>query len=462
MILYTQNNTESPVDFAILNNSAVFGNCTIVQRAPQLNFLVVQVPVNNSTYYQNELLKIPGVLNIEPDVIRIPEILSPFSSLSSSATLVSDQWAFNRTNLQSARSLIRNETPPVTIAVLDTGVNISDTDLLPILNPHGFDWVENRSLVQDTDGHGTYLSGILYAMTRGENSTEGVNISLIPERVGTNASGIYASCSAAAIYHAADNGAQIILMGYGGSEQSPAEEAAITYATGKGCILIAPAGNDASNEGHYPSDYSDVISVGSTANSDGLSYFSNYGIFVDLVAPGENILSTGTNNSVISATGTSPAAVMVTGAAALVKSANPELNRDQIIGIITSSARDLGRTGCDIYYGSGLLNIDAAVRESIKQRTNLINTTATQTLTINSSHLRPHQHLNSSASTSIKRSISSEKVSVEIPLSSGWNFVSIPSFPASGKTSKDLFQGINTDGHTIWKYDAVRQDWISV
>jgi hypothetical protein len=62
----------------------------------------------------------------------------------------------------------------------------------------------------------------------------------------------------------------------------------------------------------------------------------------------------------------------------------------------------------------------------------------------------------------VTRKGSSNSSAIEIPLQSGWNFISLPSLPGSGKTSQDIFQGINTDGHTIWKYDAVKQDWIGV
>ncbi len=446
VILYTTSGMETPVNLSLLNNSAVVENCTVVLRAPQLNFLVVQIPVNNSSFYQNELLKIAGVSNIEQDPVRIPDSISdaPASDVN-----ISDQWAFNRTGIARAWSQLKpNSSSPVTVAVLDTGVDASHSWLKPFVSSHGFDWVENSSTMRDTDGHGTFLAGIICAITgAGQNSPAGINLSLIPERVGTNASGIFASRSAVAIQHAADNGARIILMGYGGSGQSPAEEAAISYAIRKGCILIAPAGNEASNEGHYPSDYSDVISVGSTAKTDGLSYFSNYGIFVDLVAPGENVISAWPGNTTKTATGTSPAAALVAGTTVLITNVDPDLSSEEIRSILESTSHDLGRTGRDIYYGYGLLDAGAAITESEKQHVKVRNA----------------ESLNQSpGSEQIKRSGSMGKGGIEINLKPGWNFVSVPSYPASGKTGGDLFQGINTEGHTIWKFDAVSQDWVAV
>ncbi|WP_181391631.1 S8 family peptidase [Methanospirillum lacunae] len=446
VILYTAAGVPSPINLSSLNNSAVSENCTVVLRAPQLNFLVVEIPVNNSSFYQNELLKISGINNIEPDPIRIPDF---FSSTPVSNVSISEQWAFNRTDFPQAWTLLKpGLSSPVSIAIIDTGVDSSHPELKPFINQHGFDWVDNSTIMQDVDGHGTYLAGIVCAIVNGDqNSSTERNLTIIPERVGTNATGIYASRSAVAIQHAADNGAKIILMGYGGSGQCPAEEAAISYALSKGSLLIAPAGNEASNEGHYPSDYDGVISVGSTAKTDGLSYYSNYGIFVDLVAPGEGVLSVWPDNTMRTGTGTSPSTALVTGAAALISSVNPDLNKDEIRSILESTSHDLGRTGRDIYYGYGLLDAGVAVAEAEKQHTN-----------VQSSY-----SLNlSSGLDQIKRSGSFGKGIIGINLSPGWNFVSVPSFPASGKTGGDLFQGINTDGHTIWKYNAVDQDWVAV
>ena len=463
-ILYTDAGNNASVDLSFLNDSAVSGNCTVILQDSRLNFSVVQIPVNNSTFYQNELLKIPGVSRIEPDSVRFPETLETAVPYPSN---LSDQWAFNRTNLYDTWLLLKSGSvsgsPPITIALIDTGVDPSHAGLTSLINPQGFDWVENSSSMRDTDGHGTFLAGLVNAIVGPENRTGRINLSLLSERVGTNKTGIFASRSAVAIQHAADHGAQIILMGYGGPEQSPAEESAIAYAAKKGCILIAPAGNDASNEGHYPSDYTDVISVGSTAKTDGLSYFSNYGIFVDLVAPGEEVNSIWLGNQTQSATGSSTSAALVTGAVLLMKEVDPALTRDQISQILFSTARDLGRTGRDIYYGYGLLDIGVAVTEAQKQNLNGNHSVKPgQTPENDSPGNGTHTSGNNSVIGGVKRSVALGKDMVEIPLSTGWNFISLPALPGSGKTSGDIFQGINTDGHTIWKYNAVNQEWTAI
>ena len=463
IILYTEPGTHLISDL-FPDNFSISKNCTIVLQAPDLHFLAVEIPGNESVYYQNELLKLPWVTGIEDDVIRMPETLN---NSSPNDPYLPDLWAYNHTHVPEAWAALSSHGTEAqcTVAILDTGIDITHEDLAGVIADGGFDWVNNSTAMTDSDGHGTFIAGIVGAIAGNGKGIAGIaNVSLLPERVGTNISGIYASRSAVAIKHAADSGARIILMGYGGPGQSPAEEAAINYAVQKGCILIAPAGNNASNEGHYPSDYAEVISVGSTAKTDGLSYFSNYGIFVELVAPGEEMISTSPGNSYQLASGTSTAAALVAGAAALILDAEPALSRDQVRKILSSTARDLGRTGRDIYYGYGILDVGAAIEAVKSEYTGKVNknSTISEVGPGNGSHLTTNNTTESSIPFPVKRAGPENLESVQIPLESGWNFISLPSVPGSGKTSGEVFHGINTNGHTIWKYDADTQDWISI
>ncbi|MFH0967633.1 MAG: S8 family serine peptidase [Methanobacteriota archaeon] len=465
VILYTDPVAHVSGDL-FFNNLSISSNCTLALQAPDLGFFVVEMPSNESKYYKNEISKLPWVTSVESDCIRMPEI---FSNASPDDPSYPDQWAFNRTHVPEAWDILSPLLPEknMTVAIIDTGVDAGHEDLTGVVSDKGVDWIENRSVMIDSDGHGTFMAGIVGAITSNGKGVSGVaRVSILPERVGKNETGIFSSLSAVAIKHAADNGSRIILMGYGGPGQSPAEEAAITYAVSKGCILIAPAGNGASNEGHYPSDYSEVISVGSTAKTDGLSYFSNYGIFVELVAPGEGIISTWSGNTYQTVTGTSPAAALVAGTAALILEADPSLDRNQVREILSSTSRDLGRTGRDIYYGYGLIDTAAAVTSAVKGRKTVKNQ---NTALINLSEQSGNRtgignsfQGESSSMQGVKRSGLVNREIAEIPLNAGWNFISLPSIPGSGKTSGSIFQGINTDGHTIWKFNASTQDWTAV
>lgn len=460
IVLYTASVNETPSNFSFLNNSAVSENCTLLFRSPELQFIVAEVPANESVYYTNELLKLPGVNTAEPDILRYPESLDQESSDTSS---IRDQWALERVMLSSVvpspHSLTGNHT--ITVAILDTGIDPSHQQLSGSVRYDGFDWIENSSALSDPDGHGTFLAGLINSFISSGGFGAG-NVSLLSERVGTQNQGIYASLSALAIRDAADKGAQIILMGYGGKDQSPAEETAIAYATQKGCILIAPAGNDASNEGHYPSDYSEVISVGSTGKTDGLSYFSNYGIFVELVAPGEGVLSLWPGNTTKAATGTSPSAAQVAGCAALILQEDSSLSRGEVREILTSTAHDLGRNGRDIYYGYGLLNAAAAVNKTCEFRDRKVERTSSGSDTRGLKNLSNDPESENGGYSGIVRSGGNALTAIDLPLNSGWNFITLPAFPASGKQSQDLFRTVNTDGHTIWVYDGQKQDWRAI
>jgi thermitase len=463
MILYAETGVDVPLDLSFLNTS-ITENCTIVLTSPELGFIVVKTPPDDDSFYQNEFLTIPWVSGVEPDFKRTPSSLY-------NGTLndpeYPDQWAFNRTYIPEAWDLLssKKSSSNISVAVIDTGIDRDHEDLDGVVSALGFDWAGNQSDTHDMDGHGTFLAGIVGSVANNGKGISGVaRVSLLPERVGSIDSGILASQSAVAIHHAAKSGAHVILMGYGGPGQSRAEEVAIAYAARKGCILVAPAGNSASNEGHYPSDYFEVISVGSTAKTDGLSYFSNYGIFVDLVAPGEGIISTWSDNSYQTATGTSPAAALVAGAAALLLEAEPTLEREEVREILAASAGDLGRTGRDIYYGYGLLDVAAAVKAAQNHRFGSKKSTLISDNQVTKKKVLADDYIaNESPDLSgVKRKGPLSMESAEVILNSGWNFISLPSIPGSAKTSSEIFKGINTDGHTIWKYDATAQDWISV
>lgn len=464
MILYTEPGFVFDPGL-IPNTSLLSGNYSVRLDAPDLGFVAIDIPANRSEYFRNELLTLPWITGVEPDQVRIPEYLSTSEPEPGNGSV---SWEITRTRIPEAWELLahRNSSAPeIRVALLDTGVEPTHPDLAGFIGPGGYDWIDDSSNITDTDGHGTYLAGILATCAGGSGmGAGGVNLSLIPERVGTGRDGILATRSAVAIRHAADAGATIILMGYGGPGQSPAEETAIAYAVQKGCLLIAPAGNGATNEAHYPSDYYEVLSVGSTARSDGLSYFSNYGIFVELVAPGEGIVSAWPGHSHQAATGTSPAAALVAGTAALVRAADPDLDPSDIRDILSSTSHDLGRYGRDIYYGYGLLDAGSAVAVAVPSddRADTAELLASLMNSSASNQSFSAGSTNVSEQMPVKRESPVRTRVTALELGTGWNFISLPAVPGSGKTCGEIFGGINTDGHTIWRYDTRNQDWIAV
>ncbi len=150
----------------------------------------------------------------------------------------------------------------------------------------------------DFDGHGTHCAGIASAVTNDATGVAGVcwDCTIMPIRAGyTNSEGSGVlqdyDCAAGIIY-AADNGADIISMSWGGDEPSQLIIDALDYAYSKGVILVTSAGNENSDVVKYPAVYPTTISIAATDKNDEKASFSNYGDWIDIAAPGVYILST--------------------------------------------------------------------------------------------------------------------------------------------------------------------------
>lgn len=135
-------------------------------------------------------------------------------------------------------------------------------------------------------------------------------------------------------------------------------QSAIDYAWRSGSVIVAAAGNDGSSVPNYPANYPNVISVASTNASDVKSGFSNYGRWVDVTAPGENILSTYPGSYYAYLSGTSMASPHVAGLAALL--ASQGRTNAQIQSIIQTTSDPIPGTGT--YWLYGRVNAARAVR----------------------------------------------------------------------------------------------------
>jgi thermitase len=269
----------------------------------------------------------------------------------------------------------------VTIAILDSGVDLSHPDLAGKIVP-GYDFVNNDAIAQDDFGHGTHVAGI--AAASGNNSLGIAGVSwgarIMPVKV-LNASGNGSFANVAAgIAWAADNGAQVINLSLGGASPSTVLQDAVNYAYGKGVVLVAAAGNTGSNFVLYPAHYPNVIAVGAVDGANNHAGFSNYGPELSLVAPGASIYSTviggyGYKN------GTSMAAPYVSGLAAILRGYPGGYSPAGITFALESSALDLGIPGFDSVYGHGLIQMDSAIQSVYITSTPTASLTSTSTLT---------------------------------------------------------------------------------
>ncbi|MBT2656087.1 S8 family peptidase [Bacillus sp. ISL-18] len=216
----------------------------------------------------------------------------------------------------------------MTVAILDTGCDVTHPDLRErIIGGRNFtnDDNGNEEVYRDYNGHGTHVAGTI-AATENQQGVVGVapeaNL-LIVKVLDKNGSGQY-EWIINGIYYAIDQKVDIISMSLGGPEDVPALHEAIQKAVENHILVVCAAGNegdgqDATNEFDYPGSYNEVISVGAINLDRRISDFSNSNNEVDLVAPGEMILSTYLDGKYAKLSGTSMATPHVSGALALIK-----------------------------------------------------------------------------------------------------------------------------------------------
>ena len=164
---------------------------------------------------------------------------------------------------------------------------------------------------------------------------------------------------ASGILWAAGQGAKVINVSFAPLWSNEVVRAAVQQAYHRGSLVMISAGNEGGMRG--ASGYDEALFVGAVDGSNRIAGFSDRGPFVDLVAPGVEIRTTGDGGGYRLATGTSFATPIVAGVAALAWSVNPDLRPITMTEILTDSAADLGARGDDSTYGAGVVDATAAV-----------------------------------------------------------------------------------------------------
>jgi len=260
---------------------------------------------------------------------------------------------------------------PVVISSIDTGVDSDHPEFTGRLII-GKDWVTGDNNPEDEDGHGTHTSGTMAGSTVGVAGVTGAaaNVRILVQRVcGPN--GCPTSAIVNAIRAAADYPGMVAMnLSLGGSTISKAEKDAIAYATNKGVLVIAAAGNSGTSKVACPACDANAISVASTNWRDALAYYSQYGSGLDMSAPGGELYSNTTeemgiwsaymNGQYAYLQGTSMATPQVTGAAAVVAS-KTGLRGAALRTRLQSTADDIGAAGYDTKFGNGRVNVYRAI-----------------------------------------------------------------------------------------------------
>ena len=299
----------------------------------------VEVATDDSTQVEPELVETSSL-----DDARLSQqaLTNQSQIIKPSDPYVDKQWALDKINAFQLWQMAP-VTEAVVVAILDTGIDPDHQDLNGLIMAEAN--FTDSSSPADSYGHGTHVAGIIAA-----NINNGVGIAgvapesrLLNVKVADDKGRCSASVVAQAVIWAVDNGASVINISLELREPSSELENAVNYAWNKGAVIVAAAGNDASQIPVYPAYYKNSIAVAATKQDDNLAPLSNHGDWVDVAAPGVNIYSILPGNSYGYETGTSFAAGYVSGLAALLFSIVTDTNGD---GMVNDEVRATIETGC--------------------------------------------------------------------------------------------------------------------
>ncbi|WP_214849026.1 peptidase S8 [Exiguobacterium sp. s193] len=267
------------------------------------------------------------------------------------------QWALNKKALveqlpdvgigfeQFIQSPISKTLAPVTIAVIDTGVDYRLKDLqgkVDIANEKNYVDVNGQGDALDDNGHGTHVSGVIAASLENEYGIRGIHqaAKILPIKV-LNANGEgETDAIALGIKYAVDHGAKVINMSLGGGE-SRTMAYMMKYAAEKGVTVVAASGNEYDSYVGFPASSEYAISVGATNPLGMVADYSNYGYGLDVVAPGSKIASLVPDGNTVYMDGTSMATPHVTAVAGILASLDATLKPKEIENILRTSAEPL-------------------------------------------------------------------------------------------------------------------------
>ncbi len=207
------------------------------------------------------------------------------------------QWHFDQIGVEDG--WVRADGSGVVVAVIDTGVAFADApsgrlrqvrDLSGTEFAPGYDFVDDDDAPFDEHGHGTHVSGTIAQTTNNAYGVAGVapRVTIMPLRVLDRQGRGSTADIADAIRFAADNGADVINMSLGGPLPSRVMQDAVTYAHRRGVTVIAAAGNSGWSLPSFPAAYRHVVAVSATQYDRTTTFYSNYGRYIDIAAPGGN------------------------------------------------------------------------------------------------------------------------------------------------------------------------------
>jgi subtilisin family serine protease len=304
---------------------------TRVDHLGHLGTDVLKVPAGHEQAVVQELAESGLVDYAEVDGLATANDVTP------NDTYWSKEWGFTKIHAPHAWGTSTGSSS-ITVAIVDSGLATG----LPEFSGRtltGYNAFTGTTNTADDNGHGTYASGIALAMGNNAAGVAGMcwTCKVLPVKVlDSSAQGDYATI-ARGITWAADHGANVINLSLGGTTSSATLDNAVSYAVNKGIVVVVSAGNSGTTAQTWPAASPGALSVAATDATDALYSYSNRGSWVDVAAPGTNY-TTGANGGFYSFGGTSSAAPVVSGLAALLLSKNPTASVSSVTSVIGSTS----------------------------------------------------------------------------------------------------------------------------
>ncbi len=339
-----------------------------VRELPPIGATAVRVTGPDVAAARLQLASDPRIESVEPDALV-------YSAMTPNDQLYPRQWALRMMQVPWAWEMAQGSSK-VTVAVLDSGVDLSHPDLAAHLTGIGCNTVADficpadghGTPPADDDGHGSQVAGIISAVTDNQEGVAGVawNASMLPVKVTRQGVGTEDAFIAGLLW-SVDHGARVLNFSFSedcGQAESQAMRDALAYAWNHGALLVAAAGNaPLCPAGVFPAADPHVLAVAATDMNDRPLADSNFGPWVRAAAPGDRIYTTSSDHQYATGSGTSYAAPQVAGLAAMLFSVQGATNVSVTNWILST---------CDVpngwnpAYGCGRINAFRAVSLAVK------------------------------------------------------------------------------------------------
>ncbi|HXH62128.1 MAG TPA: S8 family peptidase [Fimbriimonadaceae bacterium] len=349
----------------------------IVRWMPQINVAVIETPKNQLQLSRSRMVTDGTAKWVSFDYAAIPAYVP-------NDPMWPNMWHMTAIKADKAWDVSRGSSDAV-VAVIDTGVDVAHEDLaaniwtntgeIPgngidddgngyIDDVHGYDFAYDDSDPDDQFGHGTACAGLVAAVQDNSIGVTGVApfARIMALKAGLDTGFFYDSATVPAYLYAADNGANVMSMSFFSDRVSPAEGDAINYCWQHGVLPVAAAGNSASVYPYYPGAYDKTLCVAALDTNLNKAGFSNFGIWVDVAAPGVSLVTTTPGNGYTTGfAGTSGACPQVAGLAALLFGANPFATAAQVRAAIEDTAVPVNQPPFGEFCNYGVIDCEQAM-----------------------------------------------------------------------------------------------------